>query len=505
MYLLRLAASYLIYLKMYFRGIFSQERSGISSRNFMSQIVNQRDSQKTDTFEWLDSLAMKFGLNGNKVTIIHEPSDFYQTLLDKCRSSRRRITLASLYLGTGSLERKLVEAIGDRLSESTKEEQPLKVKVLLDCNRGSRGKENSRTLLSPLVKLYPGYCQVALYRTPILNGVLGNIIPQRWNEVFGLQHMKIYLFDDSLIISGANLSNDYFTNRQDRYMLVEDCPQLADFYDGLVSCVSNFSYALKASESSANKDFAEVSHSMSPGKELLQFYRNYKVGRGQELAKEECDTSLDTWIYPLIEAGQLGVHQDSKVTEMLLKSVPHGSTFHLTTGYFNLTSKYSDAILQQSVANYHVLMAHPTANGFLNAKGIAGSIPAAYTLIARTFFHKVLESCGNNGRIGLWEYCRDGWTFHAKGLWFTPGTSSLLPSLTLIGSPNFGYRSVERDLETQIALITHNSGLQKRLAEERDRLYARAPEKVSEATFSLPGRYVPFWVRCFVWFFRSYF
>ena len=32
--------------------------------------------------------------------------------------------------------------------------------------------------------------------------------------IIGLQHCKIYIFDDSVIISGANLSHDYFTNRQ---------------------------------------------------------------------------------------------------------------------------------------------------------------------------------------------------------------------------------------------------------------------------------------------------
>jgi len=40
------------------------------------------------------------------------------------------------------------------------------------------------------------------------------------------------------------LSNDYFTNRQDRYVLIEDCGPLADFYDGLVSRVSEFSLQL---------------------------------------------------------------------------------------------------------------------------------------------------------------------------------------------------------------------------------------------------------------------
>ena len=36
------------------------------------------------------------------------------------------------------------------------------------------------------------------------------------NEVVGVNHLKVYLFDDDVILSGANLSNTYFTNRQDR-------------------------------------------------------------------------------------------------------------------------------------------------------------------------------------------------------------------------------------------------------------------------------------------------
>lgn len=39
------------------------------------------------------------------------------------------------------------------------------------------------------------------------------------------------------------------------------------------------------------------------------------------------------------------------------------------------------------------------------------------------------------------------------------------PCLTLIGSPNFGYRSVHRDLEAQIAIVTENEELQSQLRE----------------------------------------
>ena len=37
------------------------------------------------------------------------------------------------------------------------------------------------------------------------------------------------------------------------------------------------------------------------------------------------------------------------------------------------------------------------------------------------------------------EYTRPRWTFHAKGLWYSP-PGDTRPILTMVGSPNFGYR-----------------------------------------------------------------
>lgn len=53
--------------------------------------------------------------------------------------------------------------------------------------------------------------------------------------------------------------------------------------------------------------------------------------------------------------------------------------------------------------------------------------------------------------IGLWYYLR----------------GNDRPCLTLIGSPNFGYRSVHRDIEAQIAIVTENDELQTQLQQVR--------------------------------------
>ena len=107
----------------------------------------------------------------------------------------------------------------------------------------------------------------------------------------------------------------------------------------------------------------------------------------------------------------------------------------------NLTGKVgshnlSSCVLLTSLVKLHVKfllsqMAHPRANGFFGASFPAGGIPHAYTLIARKFFDAVTAS-GHRDRIKLHEYRRDGWTFHGKGLWYSPPGEER-PIATLIG------------------------------------------------------------------------
>ena len=80
---------------------------------------------------------------------------------------------------------------------------------------------------------------------------------------------------------------------------------------------------------------------------------------------------FDTWIVPLVQMFPFGIRQDEFVTSELLKSASDGSVMCLASGYFNLTRKYIDVILKSS-AKCEILTAHPTVNGFYEAKGVAG-------------------------------------------------------------------------------------------------------------------------------------
>lgn len=62
-------------------------------------------------------------------------------------------------------------------------------------------------MLLPLLQHFPEQMRVSLYHTPDLRGLLRLLVPERFNETIGVQHIKVYLFDNSLIISGYELMN----------------------------------------------------------------------------------------------------------------------------------------------------------------------------------------------------------------------------------------------------------------------------------------------------------
>lgn len=507
-----------------------------------------------DMFSYIGDKAPAFRVHASQIKVLREPVQFFETLKSRARSAKSRIVLASLYLGNGELEQELVDCLYEASEKSkfSSVQPTLQVRVLLDYTRGSRGEHNSRTMLLPLLRDFTDSVQVALYHTPNLRGFYRWLLRGKFSETVGLQHMKIYLFDNSIIISGANLSSDYFTNRQDRYMLLENCQEMADWFESLVEAVSQFSYHLQTDDTvklSMNWDIDPVEGDYNEfqkcAKQIIEnvYYPNpVCINHNQTLASKPitnnskgqsclaCDTKQnessheeqrtkqviidnalddsalnsggDTVIYLLVQMGQLGVTCDYEITDSLLRKAPQDAVIKLASGYFNLTEEYCETIIQDSRADFQLLMASPEVMGFYGASGILGSIPPAYVYIAKIFYERVCE-LGQQHRIKLQEFFRENWTFHAKGLWYyLPGQK--LPCMTLIGSPNFGYRSVHRDTELQLAIVTDNEKLQQELHKEQEHLYSFTSEVTAE-TFVRPDRYVPIWVRYVIRVIKHYF
>ena len=178
------------------------------------------------------------------------------------------------------------------------------------------------------------------------------------------------------MISGANLSHDYFTNRQDRYFVIEDCRELVDFYDRLVETVCQFSFQLD-SNNCLHMDPNFPHHPYKSSGSNFSNEAKRRVDKLLDQQKKEMGafsgfqwsntTSNDTWIFPFIQMGQLGIYMDNICTQKILEKVPPNAELSLATGYFNLTEEYLKSLLEQSQPNVHVLMAHPLVTFFLSS------------------------------------------------------------------------------------------------------------------------------------------
>lgn len=353
---------------MYLRRLFSQELCPATQADLLGRL--QQSPQQLissgflgapglESLSWLHNLAPCFPLRGEQIQVIHEPQQFYQTLIQRISKAKQRIVLASLYLGTGQLENSFVQS----LRHSLQAQSSLRLNVLLDFTRGTRGVSNSKTMLLPLVREFGEQVQFSLYHTPDLRGITKRLVPPRWNELVGLQHMKVYLFDDTVIISGANLSNDYFTNRQDRYILIEDKP-LADFYAQFIERVQEFSLAVSSDSTEGLHRNWRILPYEGTKEQFIRLARERISNFVQEayerqLALKEQNSQADTWVFPLLEMGQIGIHHDSVVTKQLLSNCITGSRLKLATGYFNLTQEYMDTLTHKCLAQCSILMAHP--------------------------------------------------------------------------------------------------------------------------------------------------
>lgn len=450
-----------------------------------------------ENLNFLFDCAPCFPVSGSRIRVIKEPKDFYDTLLRLTSGAKDRISLASLYLGIGKLETDLLNAMEDNL----KRNRDLKVNILLDYTRGTRGVKNSKEMIMPLVKESEN-CTLSLYHTPALRGITKKLAPARWNEILGLQHMKIYLFDNTVVISGANLSSDYFTNRQDRYIEIED-RRLANFFANLIGKVQEFSLNVdnKSGDVNLHKTWKFLPYEgdhLKFANEAKKRVQNFFT-RTYDEQRNFINDEADTWIFPTLEMGQLNIHHDSIVMKKLLSSVEQGSKFNMATGYFNLTDSLMDTIVNECRSECSIVMAHPNANGFKGANFPAGGIPDAYSLLARKFYEQIKKH-NQQERISLLEYERPEWTYHAKGLWYT-SSADTLPSLTVVGSSNYGERSLNRDLESQICLVTTNKNLQQALKSE----YEHLTEFAETAESQLTSRFIPKWVRTVVFLFKNFF
>jgi CDP-diacylglycerol---glycerol-3-phosphate 3-phosphatidyltransferase len=311
----------------------------------------------------------------------------------------------------------------------------------------------------------------------------------------------------------ANLSNDYFTNRQDRYHLFSS-KEITDYFWKIHSAVSELSFVVtpeSKSDSGYLLTWPTSNAAPSPLDEPLKYVSSATslleplIKAGQQSKPQTANTS----VYPLSQLTQL-LKPDASTELPAIKSVLKtlstppfsNSKWTFTAGYFNPDPILTRLLINTASSHGTVVTASPWANGFYGSKGVSGLLPPAYTLLSRRFLEGV-QRAGRSSAISLKEWRNGtvgqpgGWTYHAKGLWVTmPNEQD--PSITLVGSSNYTKRSYSLDLEVNTLIVTEDRDLKRRLGEEEAWLQGHAKE-VGIDDFAKVERRVGMRVRIAMW------
>jgi CDP-diacylglycerol--glycerol-3-phosphate 3-phosphatidyltransferase len=160
-------------------------------------------------------LSPGFAISPDKIHILQTPTEFYSSLKAKILRAKRSVYLSTLYIGLKEVE--LVSKCTDCLSiasNSTKIETirlalrknpDLKISILSDALRGTREtpESSSASLLAPLISEFgEDRVQIRMYHTPNLTGLRKAVVPRVIDEGWGVQHVKLYGFDDEVMLSG---------------------------------------------------------------------------------------------------------------------------------------------------------------------------------------------------------------------------------------------------------------------------------------------------------------
>ena len=457
------------------------------------------------TISELDKLSPRIDIHADQISVLEGPKEFYAVLKKKLRNAKKMIFLATLYVG--KTETELVECIREALRDSSE----LKVSFLTDALRGTREdpSPSCASLLATLAVEFPEQVEIRMYHTPNLRGLRKKLIPKRINEGWGLQHMKLYGIDDEIILSGANLSDDYFTNRQDRYHVFSS-KTVTDFFGRIHDMMCKASFILEpSSDGRFSLKWPENNACKSP----LDDPKGYAEATRQifeDFVKPQASSSptTDTSIYPLLIIPNALNNELPVIQALLTMPLPSKSSWMFTAGYFNPHPSITSSLLAASSGNTAstgtVVTASPWANGFYGSKGISGLLPPAYTLLSRRFLQKVIAQ---KAAIELREWRLGtvgrphGWTYHAKGLWLTFGQedgAAKGPAVTIIGSSNYTVRSYSLDTEAGAVIVTTNPDLQSRLKLEEENLLQHT-KSVSERDLQGGERRVGLGVRIAMW------
>ncbi len=341
------------------------------------------------------------------IQLLSSPNDFFNYLMKKTNEAKY-VYMALLVLETGKKGNKLIESFEKRKNDN----KP--TLILIDKSRNLRNKNLVECLTNK--KLW-GIIKV-------VDNTIFRYFPHILNEFLSVYHLKAYIFDDEVCISGANLSELYYTNRIDRYFVIKN--------KNLV----NYVYNIIFKKYDAINSFKFLSR------------KNEEYDTGNNNKKDISDNKYQTKIFSYTSEYEI------EVLNNLFKMKYDEA--HIATAYLNFTKEHINILKHHK---FNLFVPSAITNTFNNFGFLSNLITNIYEY-SNYITLKFLKKCN------LYEFCRKNYTFHSKGIWIINQDFWV----TVIGSSNYNQRSIKVDKECNWVIISNDPNIKQKFKSEIDNL-----------------------------------
>lgn len=370
-------------------------------------------------------------INAEQMGILHSALGFKQRLLELISAAQQRIYLVALYLQDDAAGREILTA----LYEAKQANPALEICLFVDFHRAQRGLIGHKDQ-GGNHKMYQEFSE--RYAEPI--DIYG--VPVKGREVLGILHLKGFVFDDTLLYSGASL-NDIYLHQQDRYRF----DRYHQFNDAkLADTMVDYMARLFLDNPAVPLLTVEP---IPTARQLRPVIRQFKqqMKRAQYQFTSETRHSGQVSVTPLAGLGKIG-NRLNRAIRTTLRSAKQ--QLFVCTPYFNLPkplAKDIRGLLKKGVA-VTIVIGDKTANDFYIAPEepfrTIGGLPYLYETNLRRFA-RAHQTSIYQGKLNIMLWRHDRNSYHLKGLFVDD-------DLAVITGNNLNPRAWGLDLENGLLL-----------------------------------------------------
>lgn len=344
--------------------------------------------------------------SAEKIEFLADSRAFKNRILQLIKTAKNRIYLTALYFEKDEAGQEILDA----LYQAKIANPALDIKVLVDWHRAQRGRIGEASSLSNADWYAKKNAEYALE-----NGIEFWGVPINGREIFGVLHLKGFVFDDTLLYSGASINNVYLQQferyRYDRYHVIEN-KMLADS----IVAFTNQHILNHEAVSRLDRENRPKTAEIRP---LIKAFRKQLSQQNYALEGQSLSSASETLSLSLI-MGLKAKNRLNKTIEALFYQVQNKLT--ICTPYFNFPRSLRRRIawLLEQGKQVEIIVGDKTANDFYTPPEekftMASALPYLYEKNLRAFT-KHFDDYLQNGQlvVRLWKDGEN--SYHLKGVW----------------------------------------------------------------------------------------